>query len=182
MTLKNEAPKNYNPVSIIMHWVSAITVIGMFIVGVWMVDLSYYSSWYKTAPEGHKAVGILLVIFTIGRFVWKTFSTAPSTDGSNFEKKAAKLAHLTMYFLLATLFISGYLISTSDGRGIEVFDLFTVPGAGELFEHQSDTAGNVHMLVAWSLIGIVAIHALAAVKHHVINKDQTLNKMLGRSK
>lgn len=182
MSRKNVTPKNYNLAAIIMHWISAITVIGMFVVGVWMVDLSYYSSWYKTAPEGHKAVGIVLAILTVGRFVWKLLSTSPKADGSNFEKIASKIAHLSMYIFLATLFVSGYLISTSDGRGIDVFGLFTVPGAGELFKHQSDLAGNVHTLVAWTLIGIVAIHALAAVKHHVINKDQTLNKMLGKSK
>ncbi|MGL1337469.1 cytochrome b [Vibrio parahaemolyticus] len=182
MSRKNVTPKNYNLAAIIMHWVSAITVIGMFVVGVWMVDLSYYSSWYKTAPEGHKAVGIMLAILTVGRFVWKLLSASPETEGTKFEKIASKLAHLAMYGFLAALFVSGYLISTSDGRGIEVFGLFTVPGAGELFEHQSDLAGNVHMLVAWSLIGIVAIHVLAAVKHHAINKDQTLNKMLGKSK
>ncbi len=151
-------------------------------IGIWMVDLSYYSSWYKTAPEGHKAVGIILALITVGRFAWKLLSASPEAEGTALEKMASKIAHLTMYILLAALFVSGYLISTSDGRGIEVFGLFTVPGAGELFEHQSDLAGNVHMLVAWTLIGVVAIHATAAVKHHVINKDQTLKKMLGKNK
>lgn len=87
-----------------------------------------------------------------------------------------------MYLLLVTIFVSGYLISTSDGRGIEVFNWFTVPGAGELFPGQSDIAGEIHFYAAWAVILIAGLHAIAALKHHFIDKDNTLRKMLGASK
>nr|MBJ6962398.1 cytochrome b [Vibrio cholerae] len=77
-------------------------------------------------------------ILTVGRIVWKHVTASPKVEGSRFEVVAAKAAHSVMYLLLLTIFVSGYLISTSDGRGIEVFNWFTVPGAGELFSGQSD--------------------------------------------
>ncbi len=174
--------KNYNFLARFIHWLSAVAIIGLFAVGLWMVDLSYYSEWYRTAPNYHRSVGILLAIVTLVRIVWKSITASPSPEGKLYEIVAAKLAHGAMYILLITIFISGYLISTSDGRGIEVFNWFTVPGAGELFPNQSDLAGEIHFYAAWAVILIAGLHALAALKHHFIDKDNTLRKMLGASK
>ena len=87
-----------------------------------------------------------------------------------------------MYALLFGIFISGYLISTSDGRGIDIFDWYTVPSLGALFEDQSDIAGLLHYYFACTLIGLTSIHAIAALKHHFVNKDNTLRKMTGATK
>jgi len=168
----------YNKLSKSLHWLSAILVFGMFAAGYWMVDLTYYSEWYKTAPHWHKSVGICLIALTILRLFWKTISSSPAIEGSPFEKKAAAAAHHLLYVLLFTLFLSGYLISTADGRGIDVFGWFEVPGLGAFIENQADYAGLVHEYVAYALIALTSLHALAALKHHFINKDNTLKKML----
>ncbi|ANO35256.1 cytochrome b [Vibrio breoganii] len=182
MEQRSSTLKTYNRTARIIHWISAVTVIGMFAVGWWMVDLNYYSEWYQTAPFWHKSIGIILAGLTIFRVVWKAITGAPKVEGNAFEVKAAKSAHHLMYLLLFVLFASGYLISTEDGRGISVFDWFEVPGLGKLFEGQADLAGTVHYYVAFALIGLAAIHALAALKHHFIDKDDTLRKMIGGSK
>ena len=168
----------YNKLNKLLHWFSAILVFGMFAAGYWMVDLTYYSEWYKTAPHWHKSVGICFIVLTILRLLWKTISSSPAIEGSAFEKKAAAAAHHLLYVLLFTLFLSGYLISTADGRGIEVFDWFEVSGLGAFIEDQADYAGLIHEYVAYILIGLTSLHALAALKHHFINKDNTLKRML----
>ncbi|EGR2220544.1 cytochrome b (plasmid) [Vibrio parahaemolyticus] len=177
-----EAPKNYSLMMRTIHWFSALTVVGMFGSGLWMVDLSYYSEWYKTAPHWHKSIGIMLAAITIFRFLWKAFTKQPKTEGKKPEVLLAKVAHFSIYLLLAALFVSGYLISTSDGRGIDIFNWFTLPGAGEIFSNQSDIAGRIHLYAAVSLIALSVLHALAAIKHHYIDKDNTLNKMIGKAK
>ncbi len=174
--------KNYNLIARLMHWVSALAIIGLFAVGLWMVGLSYYSEWYRIAPHYHRSIGILLAIVTVARIVWKHLTSSPKVEGTAYEVVGAKLAHGVMYVLLITIFITGYLISTSDGRGIDVFNWFTVPGAGELFANQSDLAGEIHFYAAWAVILMAGLHALAALKHHFIDKDNTLRKMLGASK
>ncbi|GAA5646852.1 MULTISPECIES: cytochrome b [Vibrio] len=174
--------KNYNAMVRAIHWISAAVIIGMFAVGLWMVDLTYYSQWYKTAPHWHKSVGIILAAVTIFRIVWKHVTLSPKVEGKAYEVILAKLAHSAIYLLLLVIFISGYLISTEDGRGIDVFNWFTVPGAGAFFEGQADTAGTIHYYAAWALILLAALHAVAALKHHFIDKDNTLRKMIGASK
>ncbi|MBW3696232.1 cytochrome b [Vibrio sp. T187] len=178
----NTNVKNYNAVSRMFHWLSALAIFGLFGVGLWMVDLTYYSEWYKTAPHWHRSVGIILAVVTIARYVWKSVTASPKVEGKPYEVVAAKIVHGVMYLTMILIFVSGYLISTSDGRGIEVFDWFTVPGAGELFENQSDLAGSIHYYAAWGLIIMAVTHALAAIKHHIIDKDDTLRKMIGVSK
>jgi len=172
---------NYNFVSRLIHWLSAVVIIGMFAVGIWMVDLSYYSAWYQKAPHWHKSIGLLLASLTLFRIIWKIVTVSPKIEGSAFERLMAKFAHLFIYCDMLVLFVSGYLISTEDGRGIDVFNWFTIPGTGALFEGQADLAGLIHSYAAWALIITAVIHALAALKHHFINKDNTLRKMIGVS-
>lgn len=178
----NTSVTHYSRTLQAIHWLSALTVFGMFSVGLWMMDLSYYSEWYRTAPHWHKSVGLLLAALTLFRVIWKLVTPSPSIEGTWLEKVAAKLMHGFLYINLFVLFVSGYLISTADGRGIDVFNWFTLPGAGSLFNQQSDIAGMIHLYAAWILIVMVLLHALAALKHHFINKDNTLQKMIGASK
>lgn len=165
-------------VSIFFHWVTALTVFGLFGVGLWMVDLDYYSEWYRTAPHWHKSIGLLLCGLIIFRLIWRKISVKPRPLGTNIETKLATLGHAILYVLLIALFVSGYLISTADNRDIDVFNWFTVPGFGSFIENQEDIAGSIHEWLAYSLMALVTIHAAASLKHHFINRDNTLLRML----
>ncbi|MEL7479132.1 MAG: cytochrome b [Pseudomonadota bacterium] len=170
--------QSYGWVAKSLHWVSAVVVVGMFASGWWMVELNYYSDWYRTAPFIHKSVGVLLLILTLARLCWKVNNMSPDAVGNAVEQFMAKAAHTVLYLLIVVICISGYLISTADGRGIEVFNWFVLPSFGELFSQQADTAGVIHKYSAYGLMGLVLLHALAALKHHFIDKDNTLKRML----
>ncbi len=173
------SPRRWNLSIIIIHWVTALVVVGMFASGLWMVDLSYYSDWYKTAPHWHKSTGLLLAAITVLRVVTRLAGKRPPEHGKRWEQFFARCGHIALYLLLLALFTSGYMISTADGRGIDIFNWVTIPGAGSLVENQEDIAGEIHFYVAWSLIILASLHALAALKHHFINRDATLRQMLG---
>lgn len=180
--MTKQAINSYPLVSKLSHWISAITIIGLFALGFWMVDLTYYSSWYKTAPHWHKSIGILLLLATVVRLVYKLKQpkVLPVASHSKLVKKASKFTHIMLYLMMITLMISGYLISTADGRAIEVFNWFSVASLGELFTNQEDISGLVHKYLAYSLIALVVVHAVAAIKHHVIDKDDTLKRMISK--
>jgi len=175
-------PKHYSLPSRLLHWVTAVAVLALFAVGLWMVDLTYYSEWYKTAPHWHKSLGILLALATLIRLGWKWWSGAPAVEGKAYEIFIAKWVHSFLYVLLFVMFFSGYLISTADGRAIAVFNWFEVPSLGQLFDNQPDIAGEVHYYSAMILMVLALIHGLAALKHHYVDKDNTLRKMLGERK
>ena len=171
---------HYGWVSIILHWLVAIVVVGLFALGYWMVDLGYYDSWYQKAPELHKSIGISLFVVLLLRWFWRRsqINPEPLTSHSPIERKLAQLFHLLLYALLFIIMFSGYFISTADGRGIAVFQLFELPSMGMIVENQEDIAGEIHKYGAYILIFTVLLHALAALKHHFLDKDNTLKRML----
>lgn len=91
----------------------------------------------------------------------------------------AGIVHFMLYLLLFMVMASGYLISTADGRGIGFWGLFEIPATLHGIEKQEDIAGIIHLILASTLIGIALLHAGAALKHHFIDRDSTLKRMLG---
>ena len=182
MQFKNDS-SNYGLVSITLHWVMAVVIVGLFALGYWMCGLSYYDEWYRFGPYIHKSIGILLSMTLAFRLVWR-FSNVKPVDEEGlhvWEKHSAYIVHWLLYGLLLAVVISGYLISTADGRAIDVFTWFEVPALFVDFENQEDLAGLIHEYLAYSVIGLATLHGLAAMKHHFADKDNTLKKMLGTS-
>ncbi len=172
--------KSYGWVSILLHWAMALAFIAMFAVGIYMVELDYYDSWYHRAPELHKSTGILLVFLMLFRFVWNQSQPRPADLSSHkMTNRLAHLGHYSFYFLVLCLFISGYLISTAKGKGIEVFNLFSIPSLLVEDSERGDLGGVIHKILAFGFMGLAVVHAMAALYHHFIIKDFTLQRMLG---
>lgn len=184
LRLKN-TPSHYGWPAIAMHWLMAVIVLGLFGLGLYMVELSYYDSWYRGSLALHKSIGITLLLLWGLRVLWRLLNVSPHSESRNrrqyLEQLAAHWMHIALYAVMLALMCSGYLISSADGRGIHVFDLVTVPALPFNFAQQEDIAGQIHEYLAWTLIAMVTLHALAALKHHFIDKDKTLLKMLKAS-
>ncbi|MGH1372730.1 MAG: cytochrome b [Cellvibrionaceae bacterium] len=163
-----------------LHWLIAIAVFSLFGVGLWMDGLTYYDAWYQTAPYYHKSVGVIVATLMLVRGLWMMKAGKPRALVSHqpWETLLSKMTHLLLYVLVFAIAVSGYAISTADGRGLEVFNWFEIASLGSLIENQEDIAGEVHEILAFSLIGLAIVHALAAIKHHIIDKDDTLKRML----
>jgi cytochrome b561 len=172
----------YGLVSVLMHWLVAVLVFGLFGLGYWMVGLDYYSSWYKTAPDLHKGIGILLFALMLGRLFWRWLNPPPGSlpNHGRLTRLGSKLGHAFLYLGLFALLLTGYLIPTAEGRGIQVFGLFEVPATITSIPDQEDLMGLVHQYLAWALLIFSLLHGLAAVKHHLIDRDRTLLRIFGR--
>jgi len=172
--------EGYGWVSITFHWLMALAIFGLFGLGLYMVELTYYDTWYRGSLDLHKSAGILLAFAWGGRLVWRMLNKSPQElGGKAWEHKVAHLVHILLYLLMLALFVSGYLISTADGRAIEVFGWFSVPAFTTGIENQEDIAGAVHWYSTTALIVLAGLHALAALKHHFVNKDATLKRIFG---
>ncbi|KJJ15270.1 Nickel-dependent hydrogenase B-type cytochrome subunit [Pseudomonas aeruginosa] len=173
----------YGVFSLFLHWGSALVVFGLFGLGLWMRELSYYDPWYHPAPALHKSIGILLAIALLVRIVWRFVSPPPPAPANHgpLTRVASKLGHLALYGLLLAVIVAGYLISTADGEPISVFGWFSVPATLSGLPDQADVAGEIHLYLAWALVVFAVLHALAALKHHFVDRDPTLKRMLGRS-
>ena len=182
MIVLRNTSTSYGLIAIVMHWLMAVVIFAMFGLGLWMVELNYYDSWYHDAPYLHKAMGMLLLLALIFRFAWRLSNPRPELMGQAWEKIVALAVHRLHYVLVLLALLSGYLIPTAQHVGIDVFGWFTVPALMSLGKSEADLVGLLHFYSAWAVIGLAAAHAGAALKHHVIDQDMTLLRMLGKTK
>ena len=98
------------------------------------------------------------------------------------EQWLARNIHRLFYIIILATMFSGYLISTAQGQGVDVFGWFEIPPLYQGFEQQEELAGDVHFWLASFLVLLIFIHAAGAFKHHWLDKDETLMQMLGKSR
>ncbi len=172
-----DTSEGYGIVSRLFHWLMAVAIVAMFVLGLWMVRLDYYSPYYNWAPDIHRSVGMILLFALLLRWLWRALNPKPSDDDlSPFEQKASYTVHWGFYVLLLALMISGYLISTPDGDPFSVFGWFEVPSLIQMRGLETP-AGNVHRILAYAIMGLAGVHALAAFKHHFVDKSAVMTRM-----
>lgn len=180
MHLKNTTSK-WGFIALTFHWLSAVIIFFLFGLGLYMVELDYYDPWYQKAPFVHRSMGILLFGLILARLMWRWLSISPEHLVSHqlWERRLATTTHGLLYLLMMVLMVSGYFISTADGRSIDVFGWFSVPAVITGVENLEDYAGEVHEWTAYGLMGLASLHIAGALKHHFLDKDATLRRMLG---
>jgi len=180
--MANSDSGRFSRPAVALHWVMALAIVGLFALGLYMVDLDYYHPWYNSAPQLHQSLGIvlgLLLLLRVGvRLALPPPLPLPSISAT--ERALAGIAHGLLYVLILLVVATGYLIASADDTAVAVFSWFSVPALPVALEGQEDIAGLWHEWLAWALIALAAVHAAAALKHHFIDRDDTLRRMLGR--
>jgi len=169
MTAWKNSIYQYGLIAIVLHWSTAVLVVGLFILGVYMVELDYYDPLYISAPDIHRSVGVIAGGLFLVRFIWRLYNIRPALSGSSREKTIASLVHRLFYVLAFTAIISGYLISTADGKPIYVFDWFQIPASITFIDRQEDWAGLVHEISSYAIILMTLLHIGASLKHHYMS-------------
>lgn len=168
----------YGLLQIMLHWLTVAAIAVLIPLGLWMTGLDYYDPWYRKGPDLHRAIGILLGLLIVVRLLARILQVQPlPLAASRREALAARLVHRLLYLLPLLLVASGYLLSTADGRAVDVFGWFSVPASVHGLERQEDIAGDIHFALAMLLLTLVAVHLLAALRHHFVLKDATLRRM-----
>ena len=175
----NDTPLRYNPLTRVLHWLVAIGMLGLVGLGWWMVGLSYYDAWYNRALELHKSIGIVLLALATLFVAWALWRRGPPLpDMPRWQRIAAHATHGLLFLLMLALPLTGYLISTSAGAPVSVFGWFEVPGLISGGEPLRDFAIELHWYMGYGVLALVALHAGAALKHQLIDRDGLLRRML----
>lgn len=169
----------YSRLSKTLHWLSAALIFGLFGLGLWMMTLDYYSPWYQKAPDLHKSIGIFLALVVMFRVFWRQKEGQIQSLDSHqrWEKIAGKTVHILLYILIFLIILSGYFTATADFRGVSFFNLFEIPPILSGIDNQEDIAGFIHEWLAYAMMALVLLHIAAGLKHHLIDKDDTLKRM-----
>ncbi|WP_039913046.1 cytochrome b [Cellvibrio mixtus] len=166
-------------ISILFHWLGAIVTLVVFGVGFYLTSYGYYSPNALKIAHFHYALGMLLLGLIVIRLLWRLTSKTPATLSSSLAMRITiKLSKLMLYVLLLIIMVTGYFICTSEGQTVDVFGLFQVPSVLLLDIEKLNLAGLSHKYLSWVLMGLVAVHAIAALVHHFVKKDRTLVRMI----
>lgn len=176
-----DSDKGYGWLSIVIHWLSAILVLGLFGVGYYMVDLSYYDPGYHQLPRLHISFGLLLALLMLVRVAWRLINRGKPQPLPNHSRPVRWLSGAMKYALYGLIFVmivTGYLITTARGDPARVFDLLKIPATIRLSSSGVDTAGDIHEIAAWMIVVLATLHAGAALMHQFVIRDKTLKRML----
>ena len=131
----------------------------------------------------HKSVGLVLLFWMVAWTVFRIQITRPVWPLTMpvWEQVVAACAHFLLYAGMWTMALTGWFFSTAAGRPPVFFTLFTWPMPGvPLSDIWAHRVRDIHEIVAWCLVALVALHTLAALKHHFWNRDFVLKRMMGR--
>lgn len=174
-----DSSSGYGLVSILIHWISALLILFLFGLGVYMVDLTYYDDWYHKGPELHVSLGLLVLLIMVLRIVWRIINPTPiDLPAKPVQQKTAKLVKLALYLFIFVVIVSGYLITTAEGQAASMFNVLKFPVITQLSSANVDLAGEIHEYFAWAIIALVVLHALGALFHHFVMRDRTLVRIV----
>lgn len=177
MCIKNTTNR-FGIVAILLHWIMAALIIGLLIIGLYMVDLPISAQKLKFYGW-HKECGLLVLMLAVVRLTWRLRNITPTlADLPRWEALAARIVHGIFYFFMFVQPITGWLITSSAGIPASFFGLFTVPTLVSANAVHQALFTEIHQWSAYALIGVFCLHVGGALKHYVIDKDHILQRML----
>ncbi len=177
MSLKN-TPENYGSVSRGFHWLTAALVIGLLVLGLLLEEMARGAFKLKMINL-HKSVGVLVLLLTLARILWHFYSKKPALIATlkKWEKVLSHTLHGLLYLALIGMPMSGWIMSSAKGYPVSLFKLATLPQIVEENKALAEWAGEIHEILGYTLIVIIIVHFVGALKHHFIDRDDTLRRM-----
>ncbi len=173
-----DSSAGYGLIAILIHWLSALLILFLFGLGIYMTGLGYYDDWYHKGPALHISLGLILLLLVLVRLVWRLLNPTPLALGEKpLQLLAARLVKWALYLAIFVVIITGYLITTAEGKPASLFDWVHFPSLTKLSASQVDLVGELHEYFAWGIIGLVVLHAGGALFHHFVMRDRTLVRM-----
>lgn len=178
MQIKNTLNR-YGIIAILLHWLIAILMMTMLALGLYMTSLTFSAQKLKLYGW-HKEVGILILMLVILRIIWRLTNILPDLPITipQWQKLAARATHLAFYSFMFVLPISGWLISSTAGLPVSFFGLFVLPNPMPANQNLHYLFKEMHEWLAYGLIAAICLHVAAALKHHFIDKDDILRRIL----
>lgn len=169
----------YTRTAIALHWVMALLIFIAFPLGVIAHEMALSPDKLRLMSY-HKWLGVTIFALLLVRLLWRyTHTPQPRLDLiPHWQEMAATIVHVMLYVLLLAIPVSGWLMSSAKGFQTVYLGVWPLPDMIGKDKDVAELLGNVHRILNFSLLGIVILHMAAALKHHFIDKDGTLKRML----
>ncbi|MDH5264287.1 MAG: cytochrome b [Betaproteobacteria bacterium] len=177
--MSSTSAADFTRTAIALHWIAAALILGNLAFGLYMVDLPLtpaklrYYSWHKWA-------GVTIFLLSAARLLWRLSHPAPALPSSMpaWQRTAANASHHLLYVLFFAAPLSGWLFSSAAGFQTVYFGVVPLPDLLSKNKEVADVLKLVHTFANYAMAALVVLHAAAALKHHVVDRDDVLARML----
>jgi len=175
-------PTRYHPVSVLLHWVLGLALIGLFAVGLYMTDLPFSPQRLKLY-NWHKWAGVTLLALSVFRLVWRLTHRPPplpraiETAMPRWQRLAHHATHHGLYLLFFAVPLLGWAYSSAAGFPVVLFGVLPLPDFVPVSEELAGLIKPLHKLSAFTMMALVLLHVAGALKHQFVDRDGLLSRM-----
>jgi cytochrome b561 len=174
----NAPSTRYGGVAIALHWATALLIVANLLLGLSMIQLPLSPrklQWYLW----HKWIGVTVFLLTSLRLAWRMWRPPPSpVPMPEWQRRAAAASHAALYALLLAVPLSGWIYSSASGVQVNYLGLFPLPNLVEKDRALAAALRWLHIGLNTALFALVCVHVGAALRHHFVQRDAVLHRML----
>ncbi len=174
----SSAATRYSLPAIALHWLLAVAIVGAFGMGLYMADLPFSPNRLKLF-NWHKWAGVTILALSALRLLWR-LSHKPPADlpMPGWQAFVAHITHGLLYVLFFAVPLVGWAYSSAAGFPIVWFGVIPLPDFVPKDKALADLLKDAHELLAWVMALLVVLHVGGALKHHFIDRDGLVQRML----
>ena len=170
--------ERYTRTAMGLHWAIALLIFMAFPLGLYMHDL-HLSPLKLKLYSWHKWIGITVFLLVVLRVLWRTTHRPPALpDIAQWQRISSHITHMLLYALMIAVPLSGWLMSSAKGFQTMWFGVLPIPDLIGKDRELGKQLATVHALLNYTMLVLVATHIAAALKHHFIDRDSVLRRML----
>ncbi len=175
----NPSLQRYTGVAIALHWLIAAAILGTFLLGQYMTNLQLSPAKLKLYSY-HKWIGVTIFLLVLVRIAWRLAHRPPLPPASMpaWQHSAASIAHFFLYALTLAIPVSGWLMSSASGFQVVYLGVVPIPDLLAKSKDAAEQLKQLHEALNWLMVLVVAMHVAAALKHHLMDRDDVLRRML----
>jgi cytochrome b561 len=171
--------RRYTRTAVSLHWLMAVMILCAFALGLYMAGLQLSPAKLKLY-SWHKWLGVSIFLIAIVRLLWRLTHAVPASPESSpaWQRAVAVLTHWVIYVLLFAIPISGWLMSSASGFQVVYFGLVPLPDLLHKDKALAEQLKLLHETLNYTLMVLFVLHVVAALKHHLLDRDEVLHRML----
>lgn len=170
--------RSYGPLAKFLHWFALALLTVQLGIG-WIMPHIKRDTLNEGWVAWHLLIGIALLFLFVARYLWRLMHpVAFHASLSLWQNRLAHATHLTLYALVIVNTLLGWSAAGFRGWSVSLLGIFPLPALAEKGTSWAHTAGDIHITLVYVLLGLVGIHAVAALHHHFILRDGILQRML----
>ena len=172
-------PSQYTPVAVALHWIVALLIIGNLAFGLYVAGLPISPAKLRTV-SWHKWIGVTILLVAAVRLAWRLRHPAPALPAAMapWEQRAAHATHVLLYVLFFAAPITGWLFSSAAGFPVVYFGVVQLPDLVSKNRELADALRAAHKWINYTMAAVIVLHAAAAIKHHLRDRDDVLARMV----